>query len=194
MNSPFLKSLRPFGLASLLYLLLLGFASASLATEAPEAVIQNISDKLADVWAREQERIKTDPTYVHRLADEIVLPHVDFQEVSRLAVGKHWRQANPAQQQEFAEQFKTLLIRTYASAFHELGTWSIQFLPGVAATTCWCAPRYTAAARHPSRSITACTCKTAAGRPMTWSSKGSVWSPTTATASPVRSARAASRA
>ncbi len=125
------KQLRHVGLLALLSLLLCAIVlpAAAETPSSPEATIQAISDRLAEIWAKEQEKIKGDPAYVHQLANEIVVPHVDFQEVSRLAVGKHWRKATPAQQQEFADQFKTLLIRTYATAFHELGTWSIQFLP-----------------------------------------------------------------
>lgn len=131
MKNPGLTQMRRIALAVLLTPLLcaLVLPAAAETPSSPEATIQAISDRLADIWAREQERIKGDPAYVHQLANEIVLPHVDFQEVSRLAVGKHWRQASPAQQQEFSDQFQTLLIRTYASAFHELGSWSIQFLP-----------------------------------------------------------------
>lgn len=95
----------------------------------PEQIIQSLSDRLRDVLEQDRERIKTDRAYVYQLADEIVAPHVDFDRVSSLALGKHWRRATPEQKAEFVHQFQRMLVRTYATAFHEFGEWSIRFLP-----------------------------------------------------------------
>ncbi len=45
-----------------------------------------------------------------------VLPHFDFTRMTGLAVGKHWRSASPQQQQALTQEFKTLLIYSYANA------------------------------------------------------------------------------
>ena len=95
----------------------------------PEGIIRSLSDQLRDVLQQDRERIRTDQGYVFKLADEILAPHVDFDRVSSLALGKHWRRATPEQKAEFIYQFQRMLVRTYATAFHEFGEWSIRFLP-----------------------------------------------------------------
>jgi len=119
---------------AMMVFLLLAFSPILAVAEAeaqgePEYIIQSLSDRLRDVLEQDRERIKTDRAYVYRLADEIVAPHVDFDRVSSLALGKHWRRATPEQKAEFVHQFQRMLVRTYATAFHEFGEWSIRFLP-----------------------------------------------------------------
>lgn len=95
----------------------------------PEGVIRSLSEQLRDVLQKDRDRIRTDQGYIFQLADEILAPHVDFDRVSSLALGKHWRRATPEQKVEFIYQFQRMLVRTYATAFHEFGEWSIEFLP-----------------------------------------------------------------
>ena len=95
----------------------------------PQAVIQDISDQLKVILHRDRERLQNDPEYVYRLTDQVLVPHIDFQRVSALVLGKHWRQADSAQRKEFSEQFKQLLVRTYATAFREFDEWEIQHFP-----------------------------------------------------------------
>ncbi len=97
--------------------------------EEPQAIIQDISDQLQDILKRDRERLQNDPGYVYQLADELLVPYIDFGRVSSLALGKHWRRAQPAQKKEFVEQFKLLLVRTYATAFREIKEWEIRHLP-----------------------------------------------------------------
>lgn len=112
--------------------LLLSAISFSVSAEelgAPEKAIQDISNQLKVILETDRERIKTDRAYVFQLADEIIAPHVDFNRLSSLALGKHWRRASSEQKQEFMNQFQRMLVRTYATAFNEFGEWSIRFLP-----------------------------------------------------------------
>lgn len=96
---------------------------------APQQVIQQVSDGLMRVLREDRSLLQNDPAYVHRLVDELFLPHVDFDRVSALVLGPHWRQASEAQRAQFREAFKGLLIHTYASALNELSEWQIRFPP-----------------------------------------------------------------
>jgi phospholipid transport system substrate-binding protein len=49
--------------------------------------------------------------------------------MTRLAVGKDWRQANPGQQKALADEFRTLLVRTYSKALTEYRNQTIDFKP-----------------------------------------------------------------
>lgn len=76
-----------------------------------------------------------DPSFVRdfkrftQFVDEVIYPHVDFNRISALVLGKHWKEASKDQQERFKQEFKTMLIRTYSRAFLEFKEWSIRFLP-----------------------------------------------------------------
>jgi phospholipid transport system substrate-binding protein len=50
------------------------------------------------------------------LAEQKVLPHIDFAEATKLAVGKAWATATPEQQQKLVGAFRSMLVRIYSNA------------------------------------------------------------------------------
>ena len=103
---------------------------ASLASEeGAEQVIQQLSERMQVIFVEEGDRLKSDPTYLYQLANEVLVPHIDFAKVSSLVLGRHWQRATPDQQAAFQEQFQHLLVRTYSTAFTRLEKWEIRFLP-----------------------------------------------------------------
>jgi phospholipid transport system substrate-binding protein len=127
------RKISPALFSGFLLMLLLGsipVAAEKQALAKPQKVIEGISTRMADILNHERERLKSDPGYVYRLADEVLVPHVDFDRVARLVLGKHWRRANSEQQRAFERQFQRLLVRTYSTAFIELDSnWEIRYLP-----------------------------------------------------------------
>lgn len=114
----------------LLLCLMLGFGfSAAQADQllAPQLVIQNTSDILQKNL--QQDQYKKDFVKATQFVDKTIDPHVDFNRVSALVLGKYWKTANPAQKDRFRQEFKTLLVRTYATAFTEYADWTIRYLP-----------------------------------------------------------------
>jgi len=63
------------------------------------------------------------------LVHELILPHFDFVRISQWVLGKYWRTANPQQRARFIEEFRTLLVRTYAMALLEYADRPIKYLP-----------------------------------------------------------------
>ncbi len=55
-------------------------------------------------------------TKVTQLAEQKILPHFDFERMTKLAVGKNWRDASDAQKKALEDEFRTLLVRTYSSS------------------------------------------------------------------------------
>lgn len=96
---------------------------------APQQVVEQVSEGLRRVLREERRRLVEDPGFVHRLVDELFLPHLDFARTSALALGPHWARASPRQRAAFQRQFKALLVHTYATAVHELSDWEIEYLP-----------------------------------------------------------------
>jgi len=128
---PFLKFYFHTRVAVVTGLLLLFCASVATAETLPppEQAVQDVSESLKTLLQNNQERIKTDSAYVYQLADEVIAPRVDFNRLSGLALGKHWRRATAEQKKEFMKQFQRLLVRTYSTAFREFGDWSLRFVP-----------------------------------------------------------------
>ena len=50
-----------------------------------------------------------------RKIEEIALHRFDFATISRLVVARRWKEFSPEQREEFTEQFKTQLSRSYGS-------------------------------------------------------------------------------
>ncbi len=93
---------------------------AQTANESPEALVKRLSDETL-------KRIKTDSSIksgdtaaVMNLVDEKIMPHVNFARMTSSAVGPTWRQASPAQKKSLEDEFKKLLVRTYAGALTQV--------------------------------------------------------------------------
>jgi len=95
----------------------------------PEQIIQQLSERLLEIYEQEGDRLRSDPARLYQLANEVLVPHIDFSKVSSLVLGKHWNRATPNQQEAFRAQFQRLLVRTNSTAFTELKRWEIRFLP-----------------------------------------------------------------
>jgi phospholipid transport system substrate-binding protein len=105
------------------------------AGKAPDALIKEVSsDVLAAVKA--DTTIKQgDVQKVIALVDTKVMPHVDFQRMTASAVGRYWRQATPEQQKRLQEEFKILLVRTYAGALAQVQDQTVELKPMRGAAT-----------------------------------------------------------
>ena len=102
-------------------------ASAEEALTAPQKVIQLTANQLQ--VSLQKPEYKTNFKKATGLVDQIINPHVDFDRVSVLVLGKNWRTASPEQREHFKQEFRMLLIRTYTRAFTEYADWKIRYLP-----------------------------------------------------------------
>jgi len=104
-------------------------SSPVLARQAPEAMVQETMDKTIAVLRTDQDKIKANPGYLVEVADRFVAPHFDFDRMSSWVLGKYWRKANADQKKQFAVEFRTLLVRTYAKALNDNYDKKIVMLP-----------------------------------------------------------------
>lgn len=94
---------------------------------APQQVIQDTSRQLQQTL--QQPELKTDFSKATEAVESIIEPHIDFDRVASLTLGKYWNKATPAQKERFNQEFKRLLVRTYTTAFLEYADWKIRYLP-----------------------------------------------------------------
>ncbi|MFA7387207.1 MAG: ABC transporter substrate-binding protein [Thiohalobacteraceae bacterium] len=114
---------------ALVLALTLNAATALAESRAPEALVRETSEQMLAMLKEQREVIAAEPGRLYGLVYEIVLPHFDFERMSRWVLGKHWRQATPEQQQAFVDQFRNLLVRTYGAALREYTDQNIVYLP-----------------------------------------------------------------
>jgi phospholipid transport system substrate-binding protein len=115
------------GLLTLFLSLISASARADESLLPPQLVIQQTSDTLQK--SLQKPEYKKDFPRATRFVENVIDPHVDFERVSMLILGKHWRTATPAQREQFKREFRTLLVRTYTTAFTEYSNWTIRYLP-----------------------------------------------------------------
>lgn len=93
----------------------------------PQAAIEDASNKLK---VRMQEPGFTqDFRKINAFVNEVIYPHVDFDVISQLVLGKLWKEATQVEKDSFKKEFQILLVRTYSRAFVEFKDWSVRFLP-----------------------------------------------------------------
>jgi phospholipid transport system substrate-binding protein len=97
--------------------------------EAPDALIKRLSVEVLDSIKTDKSIRSGDLTKVVALVDAKILPNLDFQRMTSSAVGPGWRQATPEQQKRLQDEFKILLVRTYAGALGQVSDQSIVMKP-----------------------------------------------------------------
>ena len=92
-------------------------------------LVMKTADEMMARLRAERDAVKKDKNHVNQLVEEIVLPHFDFENMSASVLGKYWRTANADQRQRFRDEFKTLLLRTYANALVDNMDKKIEYEP-----------------------------------------------------------------
>lgn len=105
------------------------FSFAAVAAEAPDALVKRVSGEVLEIVRADADIRNGNIHKIVELVDTKVLPHFNFQRMTALAVGRDWRAASPAQKARLAEEFKMLLVRTYANALNGYSNQRIVFRP-----------------------------------------------------------------
>lgn len=104
-------------------------ASFAADASAPDQLIRQLSIETLDAVKSDKAIQGGDVNKVMELVNQKVMPHVDFQRITSSAVGRFWRQATPEQKQRLQDEFKTLLVRTYAGALTQVKDQTIAMKP-----------------------------------------------------------------
>lgn len=111
----------------------LAFAWCSLTvaaeTIAPDVLVKNTANDVLEIVRKDKDIQSGDMKKIGQLAEEKILPHFDFDRMSRMVLGKHWNSATKEQQEQFIVEFRSLLIRTYASALAKYRNQTIEYKP-----------------------------------------------------------------
>ena len=99
----------------LLTALSVGLLSANLALATPQQASNQIKDNAVQVLQILKKSNGNNDAAVRKQAEDYASPYFDFDMMTRVSVGAPWKQASAAQQQMLVQEFRKMLIRTYAS-------------------------------------------------------------------------------
>ena len=104
-------------------------ANAAVKAGAPDELVRTLSTDVLDSIKKDKSLQSGDFGKLQALVDEKILPYVNFEKMTQLAVGRGWRQATPEQRQALSREFRTLLVRTYSGAMSQVRDHQVKMLP-----------------------------------------------------------------
>ena len=115
-------------IATLIAVLALGAVQAQ-ELMPPDVLVKNVTLEVVDLIAKDKEIRGGNRAKLIGLINDKVLPHFNFTSMAALAMGQSWNKATPEQKKRVTEEFKTLLVRTYASALAAYSDQKFDFRP-----------------------------------------------------------------
>jgi phospholipid transport system substrate-binding protein len=105
------------------------FAAAAIAQEAPDVLIKRVASDVVSTLKSDKDLQAGNKQKLHSLVEGKIATNFDFMRMTALAMGRNWSKATPEQQKTLAEEFKTLLIRTYSGALTNYQNHVMDFKP-----------------------------------------------------------------
>ena len=108
---------------------LLFSAHPAAAQEAPDVLVKTVTLEVVELITKDKEIKAGSRAKLVQVIEAKVLPHFNFTAMTALAMGQSWNKATPEQKKQLTEEFKTLLVRTYASALAAYSEQKFDFRP-----------------------------------------------------------------
>jgi phospholipid transport system substrate-binding protein len=105
------------------------FAAGAIAQEAPDALIKRVASDVVATLKSDKDLQAGNKQKLHALVEGKIATNFDFMRMTALAMGRNWSKATPEQQTQLAQEFKTLLIRTYSGALANYQNHVMEFKP-----------------------------------------------------------------
>lgn len=106
-----------------------GCANLAMAEIAPDVLVKKTAEDVLAVVKQDKDIQAGNQSKIFALAEEKILPNFNFDRVSRLVLGKAWGKASAEQKKAFQEEFRSLLLRTYATALSKYRNQTIEYKP-----------------------------------------------------------------
>jgi len=103
--------------------------SVSAQNLAPDELVRKVTADVLDSIKADKGLQAGDRKKALALAEQKILPHVDFREATVLAMGKSWHRATPAQQTKLVDEFRAMLVRIYSNAIDVYRGQTLKVLP-----------------------------------------------------------------
>jgi phospholipid transport system substrate-binding protein len=114
--------------ASLLVSSLLASAATN-ADVAPDVLVKQTAEEVLTIIKNDKEIQAGNQQQLFAVVEAKILPYFDFDRVCRMVLGKNWKTATLEQQVSFQKEFRSLLLRTYATALGKYKNQVIEYKP-----------------------------------------------------------------
>ena len=104
-------------------------AGAAQAQQTPDALVRQVSGEVLDAAKADKSIQSGDLSRISALVESKVLPHVNFVRMTSKTIGPQWNKATPEQKKKVQEEFRTLLLRTYAGALSQVQDQTVEVRP-----------------------------------------------------------------
>ena len=121
--------LRTLAAASLMAFAASSFAQNANANLSPDELVKRVTADVIETIKNDKQLAAGDRDKALALAEEKILPLVDFKEATRLAVGRAWGQASPEQQERLTQAFRQMLVRSYSNAIEAYKGQTLRVFP-----------------------------------------------------------------
>ncbi len=89
------------------------FFNLAMSATADDIVYETTQEVLKQLELN-KERLKKEPDYIQEIVRKLIVPHMDFNTMSALALGDNWNKLSKSEQECFSHSFKNLLVSRYA--------------------------------------------------------------------------------
>ncbi len=115
---------------SMLFGILILICAHCWAESGPVQMLKGVTNQVMNELKANKAKLQNDSNELYNLVNRFILPHADFAEMGRWVVGRNaWQKADAASQQKFVEEFKKLVVRSYAGALLAYTDQEVVFLP-----------------------------------------------------------------
>lgn len=104
-------------------------AAPAAVQQTPVQIVQGIADQLATAIEGHRDELKRDKEKLIAIIDDVFLPHFDIDYASILVLGRHAREATPAQRDRFAKAFYNSITHRYAEGLLNYTRGKVKVLP-----------------------------------------------------------------
>jgi phospholipid transport system substrate-binding protein len=104
-------------------------ALPALAQEGPDALVKRVSQDVLQIIKSDPKVQAGDQARIRDVIETKLVQHFDFTRMAALAMGRNWAKATADQQKRIADEFRSLLVRTYSSALVQYRNQEIDYKP-----------------------------------------------------------------
>lgn len=116
-------------LAAAWLIVAMSLVSATAAVTPPDVLARQTTEETLQTIREHRDELKQNPSMIYDLVKQLVLPHFDFELMSRFVLAQNWRAAQPDQRKRFVAEFRELLVRTYGRSLAEYSGQTVEFEP-----------------------------------------------------------------
>lgn len=114
----------------IIFLILCLQSTQAISGERPDKLLERVTNQMLITLKKHNAQLKRNPQGVVEIIDKILVPHVDEEAMARWVAGRNaWQKATPKQKVLFTNEFRDLLIRTYASTLMEYDNQKVEYFP-----------------------------------------------------------------